>query len=122
MPRDTEHPVRRCPPCDRDWPNSKVYNLCPRCQRCTWATTADEYPDSKAASDDAARFKRYREFDAEADAAAQQRADTWAADMNALLELTPSIPDPAPPAEPHPGAKYPSPLHWNLDTQEWDDA
>jgi hypothetical protein len=92
----TMHPVRRCSPCDENWPATSTYNLCPRCQRNTYASTDDVAPDRAAALKQAARYQAIRDFDAQADAAAQQRADDWAAEMNALLALTPSIPDPTP--------------------------
>lgn len=96
MEINNAHPVRRCSPCDRDWPNTSTYNLCPRCQRCTWASTAEAIPSSTDAITDAARYRKIREFDAKCDAAAQLAEDAWAREWNALLELTPSIPDPTP--------------------------
>lgn len=88
------HPVRRCAPCDRNWPNTKTYNLCPRCQRCTFAATDDEYPDREQATKDAERYERVRAFDAECDAKAAEREF----DTLHLLELAyadaPAIPDP----------------------------
>lgn len=90
-------PCRRCATCDRDWPNLAAYNLCPRCLKCTFAHTVFDAPDYPQAREDAARYKKIRDFDAKADAAAQQRADDWVDEMEALLARTPSIPDPEPP-------------------------
>ena len=90
----TQHPVRRCAPCDTDWPNNSTYNLCPGCLRNTYASTADEIPNFKDAQLEAERFQRIRDFDAECDAKADAARAQWVAEWNALLELTPSIPDP----------------------------
>lgn len=118
-------PVRRCAPCDRDWPNVSAYNLCPRCQKCTFAHAVLDPPDYPKAKEDAARFKAIRDFDAKVDAGEilQVPAD-WVAKMEALLELTPSISDPPEHARDvrfhdHPGAKYPSPLKWDQDAGQW---
>jgi predicted nucleic acid-binding Zn-ribbon protein len=94
MGRDNDFNVRRCAHCDRDWPPHQDYNLCPRCQRNTFHSTAEEPADRKVAEFDANRYAEIRAFDAAADAAAQQRWDEWVADMELLLERTPSIPDP----------------------------
>lgn len=90
-------PVRRCAACDTDWPNKSDYNLCPRCQRCTFASTAlGAAPDYREAATAAARFKRIRDFDAKCDAEAQKTFLDWAAAMDALLAHGPTIPDPEP--------------------------
>lgn len=91
MPRENANPVRRCQSCDRDWPNAATYNLCPRCQKCTFASLAADRPDSTTAQVDAARFKRYRDFDASVDAGTLRLVpDAWAKEMNDLLKLTPA--------------------------------
>lgn len=90
-------PVRRCAACDQDWPNSADFNLCPRCQRCTFASTTTDAPSWPQARAELERYKKIRAFDAECDAKAAAAADAWAKEWNALLELTPSIPDPTPP-------------------------
>lgn len=81
-------PVRRCAPCDEDWPNTQTFNLCPVCQRSTYASTSTTRPDAPKAAAVKTRHDKIREFDAKADAAAQQRFDEWAAAMNALLPVT----------------------------------
>lgn len=87
-------PCRRCAPCDRDWPNVSAYNLCPRCQKCTFAHAVIDPPDYPQAKEDAARYKAIRDFDAAADAGTLPHQTKWAKEMEALLAKTPSIPDP----------------------------
>lgn len=87
-------PVRRCAPCDEDWPNQAVYNLCPRCQRNTYASTASDAPDRKEAAAKADRYQAIREFDAACDLKAEMDRLEWAAGMEALLAQTRSIADP----------------------------
>lgn len=84
----SNHPVRRCAPCDRDWPNLELYNLCGRCLRCTFASTADRLPDRATALKEAARYQAYRDFDAEQDAKADIARQTWDEYMNALFGLS----------------------------------
>lgn len=91
----SDHPVRRCAPCNLNWPGHSEYNLCPRCQRCTFATTDVDHPNAKEAKAERERYERIREFDAECDAAAQATTAQWIADMDVLLQTTPDIPDPA---------------------------
>jgi hypothetical protein len=89
-----KHPTQRCAPCDTDWPAIPEYNLCPRCQRCTYASSEDVAPDRKLAKAEAEYHERVRAFDAECDAAHAAATDAWVKDMNALLEQTSYIPDP----------------------------
>jgi hypothetical protein len=88
-----KHPVRRCAACDHNWPSMARYNLCPRCQRCTFADTDSEAPDAQASFAEHARLEKIRAFDAECDAAHAAAQDAWVAEWEALLELTPTIPD-----------------------------
>lgn len=99
--RAPQHPVRRCAPCDENWPNTSDYNLCPCCLRNTYASTDDVIPMASAAKQRAERYNRIRAFDAERDRQVEVERAMWNEQMNALLELTPSIPDPSPGPPPH---------------------
>lgn len=88
-------PVRRCVPCDRDWPNLSAYNLCPRCLKCTFAHAVLDAPDYPKAREDAARYEKIREFDAKCDAAALKQRGEWDLEMEALLAATSSTAPPA---------------------------
>ncbi len=86
--------VRRCAACDHDWPAAAEYNLCPRCQRNTYASTDDTVPNYADARKLAARYEAVRAFDAKADAAHAKARQAWNFEMNTLLAQTTSIPGP----------------------------
>lgn len=101
MPR---HPVRLCTHCKpaAEWPASSPYNLCPRCQKNTTASSSTIAPDYAAAFTLFQHYEAVREFDAKADAEALKQREEWDASMEALLERTPTIPDPSPYTNPPP--------------------
>jgi len=80
-------PCRRCAPCDRDWPNLAAYNLCPRCQKCTFAHAVIDAPDYPQAKVDAERYQAIRDFDAAADAGQLEHQQRWVAEMEVHFAL-----------------------------------
>lgn len=87
MSRTPQHPVRRCPPCDTDWPAIALYNLCPYCQKNTHASTADARPDYPAAFKICERQERIREFDRQQDGIADAAAKAEIAELEKLFAL-----------------------------------
>lgn len=80
------HRTYYCSQCKHDWPPLQAYNVCPKCQRCTVAETADDPPNEAAA---AALRARYAAFE-------RWLAEGQMATFEAALEATPNIPDPDP--------------------------
>lgn len=94
--RKPSYPTRWCSQCEIDWPQHTTFNLCPKCGRNTKSEVSDVKPDETAARVLAAKYRRYAAFDAACDAQHEAKSDAWVAEMEALLERTPSIPDPEP--------------------------
>lgn len=82
--------TRWCAQCSVDWPALQLYNLCPKCGRCTAAETSDERPDEFAASNVAARYRAFEKFLRQREEAEDAIID----ELEAALARTPTIPDP----------------------------
>lgn len=90
MPDHTMHRTFRCSHCDMEWPALPAYNLCPKCERCTWASTTDTQPSQSALFTLAQKHIKFREqynkIEKARDAAAQQEID----ELDTLFALPPN--------------------------------
>jgi hypothetical protein len=97
-------------------PANDTYNLCPICQRNTYASTSEAKPDVVIAAQTLAHHDHIREWDAKLDAEAEAARVAWNEEMEELLFCTDStIPDPSQYTNPQDVRFRQPPLHGATD-------